>query len=441
MQRRLIVNASGMTSNFHLVLHNVPWLAFQFGHGEAKMRLKTLILSMLIGLIAPLDLASAQRSQPSRPAVADSWELLGEQTVAFGVDNDSIVVNQDEEWFRNRAFKQLRFVAERNDVYMVSIRIVYINGYSEDIATDKLIRRGSQLAVDLRGERSFLKQIDMRYRGNFGISFGGGGIRVDQAVVKVYGERVQRRPEPLAEAPVIDRSGWSEIDTKRFATGSNRVVFSSRRGDGRFGQIRLKAINEPVRIRDVQIRFRNGEIQTVPIDSRLEGGDETRVIDLAGEQRFLDTVTVNLEPRRRPGSIELQLIGLRRSGGPEAPAGDDIYTRRGWVLLGEQTVGFTVDRDVINVGQPEEWFRERRFRRLHLIAQRNDVYMRSVRISYLNGYVEDATIDRLVAAGTDTAIELGGERSYIRQIELVYRTRPNYRGQAVMRVYGEPIRR
>ncbi len=218
-------------------------------------------------------------------------------------------------------------------------------------------------------------------------------------------------------------------------------MFSSRRGDGRFGQIRLKAIIEPVRIRDVQIRFRNGEIQTVPIDSRLEGGDETRVIDLAGEQRFLDTVTVNLEPRRRPGSIELQLIGLRRSGGPEAPAGDDIYTRRGWVLLGEQTVGFTVDRDVINVGQPDEWFRERRFRRLHLIAQRNDVYMRSVRISYLNGYVEDATIDRLVAAGTDTAIELGGERSYIRQIELVYRTRPNYRGQAVMRVYGEPIRR
>lgn len=409
------------------------------------MRLETLILVIIIGfigLIAPLDLANAQRSQPSRPAVADSWELLGEQTVAFGVDNDSIVVNQDEEWFRNRAFKQLRFVAERNDVYMVSIRIVYINGHSEDIAIDKLIRRGSQLAVDLRGERSFLKQIDMRYRGNFGISFGGGGIRVDQAVVKVYGERVQRRPESLAEAPpVIDRSGWSEIDTKRFATGSNRVVFSSRRSDGRFGQIRLKAINDPVRIRDIQIRFRNGESQTVPIDSRLEGGDETRVIDLAGEQRFLDTVTVNLEPRRRPGNIELQLIGLRRPGGPEAPGGDDIYTGRGWVLLGEQTVGFTVDRDVINVGQPEEWFRERRFRRLHLIAQRNDVYMRSVRISYLNGYVEDVNVDRLVAAGTDTAIELGGERSYIRQIELVYRSRPNYRGQAVMRVYGEPLRR
>ena len=405
------------------------------------MRLKLLIIGMILTVIAPLSLAHAQRGQPQRPAVADTWELLGEQTVAFGTDNDSIAVNQDEDWFRNRAFRALRFAAERNDVFMNSIRIVYINGYSEDIQVDKLIRRGSQLAVALRGERSFLKQIDMRYRGNFGISFGGGGIRVDQAVIKVYGERVQRRPEPVAEAPVIDRSGWSEIDTKRFDTSSSRVVFASRRGDGRFSQIRLKAVSEAVRVRDVQIRFRNGESQTVPIDSRLEGGDETRVIDLTGEQRFLDTVTVNLDPRRRPGQIELQLIGLRRPGGNEAPSGGDVYERRGWVLLGEKTVGFDVNRDVINVGQPEEWFRDRRFRRLHLIAQRNDVYMQSVRITYLNGYVEDLAIGRLIAAGTDTAIELGGERSYIRQIEMVYRSRPNYRGQATMKVYGEPVRR
>ena len=405
------------------------------------MRLKLLIIGMILTVIAPLGLAHAQRGQPQRPAVADTWELLGEQTVAFGTDNDSIAVNQDEDWFRNRAFRALRFAAERNDVFMNSIRIVYINGYSEDIQVDKLIRRGSQLAVALRGERSFLKQIDMRYRGNFGISFGGGGIRVDQAVIKVYGERVQRRPEPVAEAPVIDRSGWSEIDTKRFDTSSSRVVFASRRGDGRFSQIRLKAVSEAVRVRDVQIRFRNGESQTVPIDSRLEGGDETRVIDLTGEQRFLDTVTVNLDPRRRPGQIELQLIGLRRPGGNEAPSGGDVYERRGWVLLGEKTVGFNVNRDVIDVGQSEEWFRDRRFRRLHLIAQRNDVYMQSVRITYLNGYVEDLAIGRLIAAGTDTAIELGGERSYIRQIEMVYRSRPNYRGQATMKVYGEPVRR
>ena len=32
-----------------------------------------------------------------------------------------------------------------------------------------------------------------------------------------------------------------------------------------------------------------------------------------------------------------------------------------WVLLGEKSVGFRVDRDVINIGHGEDWYRERRF--------------------------------------------------------------------------------
>ena len=41
---------------------------------------------------------------------------------------------------------------------------------------------------------------------------------------------------------------------------------------------------------------------------------------------------------------------------------DDRRAReRGWELFGEKTVGFQVDRDVINVGQSEDWFRDRRY--------------------------------------------------------------------------------
>ena len=406
------------------------------------MRLKLVVLYSMLSVMAPLTASQAQRPLPTRPAVVDTWELLGEQTVGFRVDNDSIQVNQGEAWFQNRAFRALRFNAERNDVHLISIRINYINGYAENYEIDKLIRRGGQLAVDLAGERSFIKQIDMRYRGNVGISLGNDGIRLQQAVVKVYGERVQRRPGPPAEQQVVEREGWSEIDTKRFELSTGQVVFSSRRGDGRFGQIRLRATGEPVRIRNLVIRFRNGETQSVPIDSRLEEGEETRAIDFIGEQRFLDSVTVNLEPRRRPGQVELQLLGLRRSGATTGSApGGDIYSGRGWILLGEQTVGFSGERDVITVGQNEEWFQDRRFRSLHLIAQRSDIYMRTLRIVYINGYTEDISIERMIAAGTDTEVELRGERSFIRQIEMVYRARPSFKGQALMKVYGEPLRR
>ncbi|TMJ73669.1 MAG: hypothetical protein E6G91_08585, partial [Alphaproteobacteria bacterium] len=59
---------------------------------------------------------------------------------------------------------------------------------------------------------------------------------------------------------------------------------------------------------------------------------------------------------------------------------DDDW-RRGhraeWELLGQKRVGFGIDRDIIQVGQSEDWYRTRRFRSLHFQALRNDVHMMS----------------------------------------------------------------
>ena len=185
-------------------------------------------------------------------------------------------------------------------------------------------------------------------------------------------------------------------------------------------------------------------------DIRLppEAGDETAggaprrgEPALAEETSFdggsVESVTVNLEPRRRPGQAELHLLATRRAGGGADQPPPDRYGERGWVALGEKVVGFGVDRDVINIGQSEEWFRNRAFRSLHLVAERNDVHMMNLRIVYLNGVAEDLRVDRLIRAGTDLAVDLRGDRSYIARVEMTYRSRPNFRGQAVVRVYGE----
>src|SRR5262245_46911915 len=107
---------------------------------------------------------------------------------------------------------------------------------------------------------------------------------------------------------------------------------------------------------------------------------------------------------------------------------------RDWVLLGERTVSFRVERDVVNVNQTEDWFRNRSFRTLYIVAGRNDVFMSSIRVVYLNGYSEDFRVDRLIRDGEQLPIDLRGERSYIRQVEMIYRSRPNFRGEAVVRV-------
>jgi hypothetical protein len=240
---------------------------------------------------------------PAQAQGRGDWVLLGEKTVGFGIDRDIITIGQSEDWFRTRSFRTLHFAAERNDVHMISVRLIYFNGHTEEIRIDRLIRAGSDLPVDLRGERSFLRQIEMIYRAR--PNFRG------QAVVRVFGE-----------------------------------------------------------------------------------------------------------PAR-----------------PARPSPDSS-----WLLLGQKTVGFGVDRDVIDIGQSEEWFRTRRFHTLHFVAERNDVHMMSIRLVYLNGYTEDIRVDTLIRAGNQLPVDLRGERSFLRRIEMTYRARPSFRGQAVVSVYGEPSR-
>ena len=46
--------------------------------------------------------------------------------------------------------------------------------------------------------------------------------------------------------------------------------------------------------------------------------------------------------------------------------------RNDWVLLGEQRVGFKVDRDAITISHAEDWYRTRSFRSLQFVAEGNE---------------------------------------------------------------------
>ena len=67
--------------------------------------------------------------------------------------------------------------------------------------------------------------------------------------------------------------------------------------------------------------------------------------------------------------------------------------------------------------------------------------MIGIRLVYLNGLGEDFRVDRLIRRDEDLPMDLRGERSYLSRIEMTYRSRPDFRGQAIIKVYGEPVRR
>jgi hypothetical protein len=131
----------------------------------------------------------------------------------------------------------------------------------------------------------------------------------------------------------------------------------------------------------------------------------------------------------------LFFAGLALAATAMAPASS--YAAR-WELLGEKTVGFRVDHDVIRVGH-----REGRYERLKMRVLRNDIMLLSAEVVYGNGSVDHLRVHKMIREGTETRpFDLPGFRGrYIKRIELTYRSRLNFEGRAIVQIFGDPVRR
>ena len=114
--------------------------------------------------------------------------------------------------------------------------------------------------------------------------------------------------------------------------------------------------------------------------------------------------------------------------------------RRGadqWVKLGDQSVGFGVDRDVIRLGREDG-----RFKAIKLLVKRNDIFVLDVKATYRSGESQDLVVRQPIRAGGETPVlqlapsPRGDSGRVIQQIELVYKNRPGFGGQAIVEVWG-----
>ncbi|MBX9926280.1 MAG: hypothetical protein K2Y05_07970 [Hyphomicrobiaceae bacterium] len=386
--------------------------------------------------------ASAQRG-PGLRGIQGNWELLGEAQVAFRRDNDIIPVARDEDFYRNKSYRRLRLVIDGGDVRLRNIRVVYLNGHVEDLPVARTLSEGEEFIVDLKGERSYLKQVELSHRGRLNFSFGPGGLRIGTPTVRVFGENVRQFTPPPPPPPVVDRRPptWQSLADERFDRRDDKVVLAVGRREGRLGQIALKHQGEPVLIREVRIRFGNGDIQEAAIDRRLRDGDQTAPIDLQGDRRFIEQVTVILDPRQRGGNARLTLLGIDRPGNEGPRADGPGRLRETWVPLGRQAVSLRLDRDTIEIATPADGPRAKSFDKLHFVAENNDLMLGALRVTYLNGYVEDIPVGRAIRMGDSLTVDLPGRRSYLRRVEMVYSARPGFDGTSMISIFGERIGR
>ena len=232
------------------------------------------------------------------------WMLLGEKEVSFRVERDTIRVTQPEDWFRSRSFKTLHFVADRSDIFMISVRVVYLNGFDENFRIEKQIRDGEDLPVDLRGERSFIRHIEMLYRSR-------PDFRGQAAVIKVFGEPFRRGPGPDVVRPGFDRDRdrgdrdrgdrdrgdrggdgrWAELGCQKVSLfGKDRDSIQVGRREGRFKAVRLHVRGADVEILDLKVIYANGEPDDIQVRHFIRQGERTRPLELTGRERSIDRV-------------------------------------------------------------------------------------------------------------------------------------------------------
>jgi hypothetical protein len=105
---------------------------------------------------------------------------------------------------------------------------------------------------------------------------------------------------------------------------------------------------------------------------------------------------------------------------------------RDWELLGKRDVGFLADRDVIEVGKAEG-----DFRKIQLRVKDNGVHIMDLKVIYANGQPDDIPVRSEIPAGGQTrVIDLKGGDRFIKRVELVYKSKLNFKGHATVELWG-----
>jgi hypothetical protein len=229
-----------------------------------------------------------------------------------------------------------------------------------------------------------------------------------------------------------DRDEWVELGCQQVGFRADRDTIRVGRREGRFSAIRVLVRGNAVEMLDLKVVYASGDPDDIQVRSVIRPGDRTRPLDLRGWERAIDRVEMvyRAVPNFR-GRATVCVEG--RQGPPRGGPGPGPGPGARWEELGCQQVSFIgKDRDVIRVGR-----REGRFKAIRLHARGNDVEVLDLKVIYTNGDPDDIQVRQKLRAGQYTRpLDLRGWQRAIDRVELVYRSRPSFRGLATVCVEG-----
>ena len=277
-----------------------------------------------------------------------------------------------------------------------------------------------------------------------------------------------------------------DLSTDRFT-----VDVSSAKGG--YKGIRVRAARGHIELSNVQVVYNDGSVHNERRTINMYQGERSRVINPTADSYFVDQVTIEHVPTSGRGRLQIlgvqsgegrEMIRTGRGGGasvsggaagagaaassgtsggagyvppprgttapnatdrtvsgnvPVRPTVDQPSTAApgqategGDVLFGAQYVGFVNDRDVIRVGNEIG-----KFDRIRLRVLENDIHINELKVVYANGETDSLAINAEIPKNSRTNwIDLKGDR-FIKEIQMIYHSKPSFRGQARIEVFGQ----
>jgi len=252
------------------------------------------ILAPLVALLVTVTMMSAVSAQPrdrdrgpDRGPQREQWELLGEQSVGFGVDRDVIRVGR-----REGRFSALALEVRDNDVEVVDMKVFFDRGPPQDVRVRQTIRRGERTRpIPFAWGDRRIDRIEIVYRSR--PSFRG------RAKVSVFGLKDLPPPPP----PV---ARWEELGCNKVGIKPDRDSIRVGRREGRFSAIKLTVRGSKIEILDLTVVYDRGPPDELRVRKKIGEGEETPPLDLRGERRVIDRVDLTYR----------QTLGLNMIKGP-----------------------------------------------------------------------------------------------------------------------------
>jgi hypothetical protein len=395
----------------------------------------------------------------------DQWVTIGSKSVATsGRTNDTIDLSNAK-----GNFKAFRLITKDGAIVIDNVELLYAGGATHnERRTINMNPNDRTRAIDQRDQARFVEKLTLTYK-----SGNGNSVVEVQGLQSNEGARASRSASAASPAPSPSSSGpapspkapvaapipaaptapvattakpGQPTDTGDVLFGTQTVGFGVDRDVirvgaevGKFDRIRMRVLDNDIFIRSMKVVFANGESEEIAYNADVKSNTRTRWIDLKGD-RFIKEIQLiyNSKPNFK-GRAYIEVFGQYAEGWL-GPQGEGKKFNEGWVLLGGQTAGFTIDRnDIIKVGRNDGGFRK-----IRVNVKDETITLFEVRVIYGNGEVDIIPANRTAvrAGGTYGPIDLKGGSRIIQEIRPTYRTRIFQqggvaRGRAVVEFWGQ----